>query len=227
MKHSAMKPSVPTRVTSGTVQPLEDAAPLASPHGSEAPSAWVQRWSHLVAPGGSVLDVACGHGRHLRWFAQRGHPVAGVDRSPEAIAAVAGLGEILLADIENDPWPYAGRRFSAVVVTNYLWRPLLSTIVTCVAPGGVLLYETFAAGNATVGKPSRPDFLLQPGELLDACQGLHIVAYEDGFLATPARFVQRIAAVRSAQGRGAAGSAARDGLPARFALEPSAPHRPA
>ncbi|MBX9612103.1 MAG: class I SAM-dependent methyltransferase [Burkholderiales bacterium] len=169
--------------------------PPASPHGSEPPSAWVQRWSHLVAPGGSVLDVACGHGRHLRWFAQRGHPVAGVDRSPEAIAAVAGLGEVLQADIETGPWPYAGRSFAAVVVTHYLWRPLLPAIVAAVAPGGVLLYETFAAGNETVGKPSRPDFLLQPGELLAACQGLRIVAYEDGFLDAPARFVQRIAAV--------------------------------
>lgn len=169
--------------------------PPASPHGSEPPSAWVQRWSHLVAPGGSVLDVACGHGRHLRWFAQRGHPVVGVDRSPEAIAAVAGLGEVLQADIEAGPWPYAGRSFAAVVVTHYLWRPLLPAIVAAVAPGGVLLYETFAAGNETVGKPSRPDFLLQPGELLAACQGLRIVAYEDGFLDAPARFVQRIAAV--------------------------------
>jgi SAM-dependent methyltransferase len=173
---------------------------MTASHGTEAPSAWVERWSHLVPQGGAVLDVACGHGRHMRWFAQRQHAVAGVDRSPEAIASVAKLGEAVLADIENGPWPFAGRTFAAVVVTNYLWRPLLPTIVGSVAPGGVLLYETFAAGNESVGKPSRPDFLLQPGELLRVCQGLRVVAYEDGFLETPARFVQRIAAVRPAPG---------------------------
>lgn len=167
-------------------------------HGTEDPSAWVQRWSHLVPVACAVLDVACGHGRHMRWFAQRGHPVAGTDRSPEAIDAVAPLGEAVLADIENGPWPFAGRTFGGVVVANYLWRPLLPTIVNSVAPGGALIYETFAAGNETVGKPSRADFLLQPGELLGACQGLRVVAYEDGFVDQPARFVQRIAAVRPA-----------------------------
>jgi SAM-dependent methyltransferase len=169
-------------------------------HGTESPSPWVQRWSYLVPGGGAVLDVACGHGRHMRWFASRGHPVTGVDRSPEAIDAVAGLGEAVRADIENGPWPLAGRTFQGVVVTNYLWRALLAPIVGSVAPGGVLLYETFAAGNETVGKPSRPDFLLEPGELLRACQGLRVVAYEDGFLDEPARFVQRIAAVRPIPG---------------------------
>lgn len=159
-------------------------------------SPWVQRWSHLIPGGGAVLDVACGHGRHMRWFAQRGHPVTGVDRSPEAIAAVQGLGEALVADIENGPWPFPGRAFAGVVVTNYLWRPVLPAILQSVATGGVLIYETFTAGNETVGKPSRPDFLLQPGELLRACAGLRVIAYEDGFLDEPARFVQRIAAVR-------------------------------
>lgn len=171
-------------------------------HGTEPPSAWVQRWSHLVRPGGCVLDVACGHGRHMRWFAQRGHPVTGVDRAAEAIAAVAGLGEAVLADIESGPWPlqHAGqpRAYDAVVVTHYLWRALFPTLLQSLAPGGVLLYETFATGNETVGKPSRPDFLLQPGELLRQCAGLRVVAYEDGYLARPERYVQRIAAVREA-----------------------------
>jgi SAM-dependent methyltransferase len=161
-----------------------------------SPSPWVVRWSHLLAPGATVLDVACGAGRHMGWFAQRGHPVTGVDRAPEAIAAPARFGTALRADIEDGPWPFAGQVFGAVVVTNYLWRARLPDIVAAVAPGGVLLYETFAAGNETVGKPSRPDFLLQPGELLAACAGLRVVAYEDGFVAEPERFVQRIAAVR-------------------------------
>ena len=165
-------------------------------HGTELPSPWVQRWSHLVPRGGTVLDVACGLGRHMRWFHERNHAVAGIDREQNAIDSVAHLGQAVLADIENGAWPFAGRSFAGVVVTNYLWRPLLPVIVNSVAPGGVLIYETFAAGNETVGKPSRPDFLLQPGELLQACRDLRIVAYEDGFLDRPARFVQRIAAVR-------------------------------
>jgi SAM-dependent methyltransferase len=188
----------------------------ASPHPGPPPkgegalgaSLWVQRWTHLVPPDGAVLDVACGSGRHLRWFAQRGHPVTGVDRSDEAIAAVAGLGETVQADIENGPWPFAGRQFAGVVVTNYLWRALLPTLVQSVAPGGVLIYETFAAGNETVGKPSRPDFLLRTGELLEACRGLRVVAYEDGFLRDPERFVQRICAVRELPGQ----------TPARYTL---------
>ena len=187
----------------------------ALPHGAEAPSAWVQRWSHLVRPGGTVLDVACGQGRHMRWFAGRGHPVTGVDRSAEAIAAVAGLGATVQADIENGPWPLLQdgqpRSFNAVVVTNYLWRTLFPTLLASLAPGGVLIYETFTAGNETVGKPSRPDFLLQPGELLRVCAGLRIVAYEDGYQAAPERFVQRIAAVQEA-------GLSTDGTPVRYPL---------
>jgi len=166
-------------------------------HGLSAPSEWIVRWSHLLAPGATVLDVACGAGRHMHWFAQRGHPATGVDRSPEATAAAAAFGTVVTADIEDGPWPFAGQGFGAVVVTNYLWRARLPDIVAAVAPGGVMLYETFAAGNESVGKPSRPDFLLRPGELLAACEGLRVVAYEDGFLSEPARFVQRIAAVRA------------------------------
>ena len=167
-------------------------------HGSEAVSPWVRRWSHLLAPGASILDVACGRGRHLRWFAERGHPVTGVDRDPDAIAAVQGLGQAVLADIENGPWPFEGQTFGAVVVTNYLWRALLPTLVASVADGGVLIYETFGSAHASVGKPSRPDFLLRPGELLSASSALRTVAYEDGFCEAPDRFVQRLVAVREA-----------------------------
>jgi len=165
-------------------------------HGTEAPSTWVRRWSHLVAPGGAVLDVACGHGRHMRWFADRGHPVTGVDRSPEAIASISTLGRAIEADIENGPWPVAGERFAAVVITNYLWRPLWPVLLDSLAPGGVLLYETFSVDHATVGRPSRPDFLLTHGELLARCEDLRVVAYENGFACEPERFIQRIAAVR-------------------------------
>ncbi|CAN7484719.1 class I SAM-dependent methyltransferase [Acidovorax sp. LjRoot129] len=169
-------------------------------HGNETASDWVRRWSHLIAPGSAVLDIACGAGRHLRWLHALGHEVVGVDRSAEALAACEGLGELVLADIENGPWPLAGREFGAVVVTNYLWRPLMPTVVGSLAPGGVLIYETFARGNETVGRPSRPEFLLAPGELLAACAGLRVVAYEDGFLQNPDRFVQRVTAVRELPG---------------------------
>lgn len=170
-------------------------------HGTENPSAWLQRWAHLIAPGSRVLDVACGAGRHMRYAAEQGHTAVGVDRNPEALALAQAFGEVFCADIENGPWPFAGQSFGAVLVTHYLWRPLLPVIVQSVAPGGVLIYETFAAGQETVGKPSRPDFLLQPGELLQASQGLHTVAYENGFEAVPGRFVQRIVAIRpSSQG---------------------------
>ena len=138
---------------------------------SSAPSPWVVRFTPLVAAGAPVLDVACGQGRHLRWFAGRGHPVTGVDRDAAAIAAAQTLGEAVQADIEGGPWPLAGRRFGAVVVTHYLWRPLLPTLLDSVADDGVLIYETFAAGNETVGKPSRADFLLRPAELLRRCGG--------------------------------------------------------
>jgi len=167
-------------------------------HGTETPSAWVQRWAHLIEPGSAVLDVACGAGRHMRYLAARGHHVTGVDRNPEAVAMAEASGTVICADIENGPWPFAGQTFDCVVVTHYLWRSLLPTLVASVAPGGVLIYETFAAGNESVGKPSRPDFLLLPGELLQATAALRTVAYEDGFETSPDRFVQRIVAVREA-----------------------------
>ena len=159
------------------------------------------------APG--VLDVACGDGRHLRWFAARGARVAGVDRDDSAFAALrAELGdtvELLQADIEAGPWPWPGRRFDAVVVANYLWRPLLPVLAASLEAGGVLIHETFAAGNETVGRPSNPAFLLRPGELLEvaAAARLRVVAYEDGFLDAPPRFVQRIVAVREVPPAGA------------------------
>ena len=177
-------------------------------HATDAPSDWVCRWAGLIAPGSTVLDVACGTGRHLRWLRSRGHCVVGLDRSAQALAACADLGEMICADIEAGPWPFAerqsgppggafpGRRFDAVVVTNYLWRPLLPVIVASVAPGGLLIYETFAQGQETVGRPTRAEFLLRPGELLGACAALRVLGYEDGFVPQPARFVQRIAALR-------------------------------
>ncbi len=173
-------------------------------HAGQAPSGWVQRWSTLVPAGARVLDVACGSGRHVRWFAARGARVTALDRDALALAPLHALTEpaveVVEADIENAPWPLAGRRFDAVVVTNYFWRALLPTLVASVDDGGVLIYETFARGHETVGRPSNPDFLLEPGELLGALPGLRVIAFEDGFIADPMpRFVQRVTAARESQ----------------------------
>ncbi len=172
-------------------------------HRAGTPSPWLQRWAHLLPAGGRALDLACGSGRHLRWLADLGLQATGVDRDSAALAASADLaasGQVRLvaADVEAGPWPLPGQLFDVVVVTNYLWRPLWPHLLASLAPGGLLLYETFADGNQTVGKPSRADFLLQPGELISRCAGLRIVAYEDGFLEAPPRFVQRVVAVRPA-----------------------------
>jgi len=169
------------------------------------PSRWVKRWAHLVEAGGAVLDVASGAGRHARFLASRGHPVTAIDRDVAALESMSDMDGIttLAADIENGPWPLpADAQFAAVVVTNYLHRPLFPQLLGALAPGGVLIYETFAQGNETVGKPSNPAFLLAPGELIDAVRGLlRVVAFQDGFLAEPRpAYVQRICAVRAPDG---------------------------
>lgn len=169
-----------------------------NPHTDLEPSPWVTRWSRLIAAGGSVLDLACGSGRHLRWLAGQGFAVTGVDHDAQALAGLSPFGRTVAADLENGPWPLAGESFDAIVVANYLWRPLWPMLLASLADGGVLIYETFAVGNEAYGKPSNPDFLLRPGELLEACRGLQVVAFEDGLLDQPLRRVQRIAAVNDA-----------------------------
>ena len=161
------------------------------------PSRWIVRFAGLVRPRGTVLDVACGSGRHARWFEDRGHPVTGIDRDADALAA-SGAGEKIAFDLEQgSAWPLSGRRFAAIVVTNYLHRPSFPDLLAALDDGGVLLYETFAAGNERFGRPSNPDFLLAPGELLARCRDLDIVAFEDGLVgAPPYASVQRICAVR-------------------------------
>lgn len=166
------------------------------------PSAWVVRWAGLVPPGGAVLDLACGGGRHTRLFLDRGHPVTAIDIDVSGIADLRGQRklQVLQVDLEDGrPFPLAGTAFSGVIVTNYLHRPLLADLVAAVAPGGVLLYETFARGQERFGLPTNPDFLLEPGELLEAVRGrLRVVGYEDLVLDQPRpAAVQRICAVAS------------------------------
>jgi SAM-dependent methyltransferase len=177
-------------------------------HGLEPASPWVTRWAHLLplsdnASGqepADALDLACGHGRHMQFLSSLGHRVLGVDRNAEALKTASQWGETLLADVENAAWPLEGRTFKAVVVTNYLWRELFPYILNSLAEGGVLIYETFSHGNEAFGKPSRPAFLLQPGELLERCRGLRIVAFEEGFISSPDRLIQRVVAIRLSGG---------------------------
>ncbi|MBY4898747.1 bifunctional 2-polyprenyl-6-hydroxyphenol methylase/3-demethylubiquinol 3-O-methyltransferase UbiG [Cupriavidus sp. AU9028] len=175
-------------------------ATSAVPHGQLfPPSAWITGWAHLLRSGGRVLDLACGPGRHAVWLAQRGFDVLAVDRDGQALAGLPASIRRRQVDLEQGMWPLADEApFDGVVVTNYLHRPLWPFLLDALAPGGVLLYQTFAAGNETVGKPSNPEFLLRPGELLDAVRpALRVVAYEDGVVDTPkTAFVQRIVAVR-------------------------------
>jgi SAM-dependent methyltransferase len=162
------------------------------------PSPWIVRWAGLIGAGASVLDVAAGGGRHSRFLASRGLKVMAVDRDISALTAQPGI-EAIAADLENgSPWPLPGRTFGAVVVTNYLHRPVFPALLDALAPGGILLYETFMAGNERFGRPSRPEFLLKDGELLEWVRGrLSVTAYEARMISEPKMaMVQRIAARR-------------------------------
>lgn len=163
----------------------------------ETPSEWVQRWAHLVERG-PVLDVACGAGRHAAFFAQRGFDVVALDREPQHIEGV----RFVQADLEDgSPWPLAGERFAAIVVANYLYRPLFPLLVESLEAGGVLIYETFMVGNERYGKPSNPAFLLRPGELLQAFAALTAVGFEQGVVERPKKaLIQRLCAVRGDAG---------------------------
>jgi SAM-dependent methyltransferase len=158
----------------------------------------VVRWTAEVPAGGEVLDLACGAGRHATFLAARGYAVTAVDRDAALLAVLEGSAGIttMLADLEGAPWPLPGRRFSGIVVTNYLHRPLFPALLEAVAAGGVLIYETFAAGNERYGRPSNPDFLLRPGELLEVVRGrMRVLGYEDVFVTAPQpAMVQRICA---------------------------------
>ncbi|MGJ7913977.1 class I SAM-dependent methyltransferase [Massilia sp. LXY-6] len=172
-------------------------------HGTDTVSSWVARWAPLI-PQGQALDLACGSGRHARLLAGFKHAVTALDRDPQALLAAAGKG---IATLQHDleapgaAWPFAPGSLAGIVVTNYLHRPLFGHIAEALAPDGVLIYETFARGNEVFGKPSNPDFLLNPGELLELASrgGLRVLAYEDGVIDAPKRArVQRLCAVGAA-----------------------------
>ncbi len=164
----------------------------------DKPSPWVIRFTPLIRPEGSVLDVTCGGGRHARYFVERGFRLTTVDRDVSGVADLNGRAEVVRADLEDDsPLPLQGRQFDSVIVTNYLWRPLFPQLFAWIADGGVLIYETFGRGNERFGRPRNSDHLLRPGELLDLVRGkLQVVAYEEGITTKPA-VVQRICAMKA------------------------------
>jgi SAM-dependent methyltransferase len=149
-----------------------------------------------------VLDLACGSGRHSRLLAAAGFRVLAVDRNADALASLARVPGVttLPADLEGEAWPLAGRRFSGVVVTNYLWRPRLPNVLELLLPGGVLIYETFMAGNERYGKPTNPDFLLRSQELLDLARvgSLTVLAYEEGYAGEPRPALRQAICARQA-----------------------------
>ncbi len=166
-------------------------------------SPWVTRFAPLIPATGEVLDLACGSGRHARLMAGLGHHVEALDRDAAVLAQLSGVKgiSVRVADIEHGPWPYSGRRFSGIVVTNYLHRPLLPLIEGALADGGVLVYETFMLGNERFGRPTNPDFLLRSQELLEMAQaaGLRVIAYEEGEVQVPKpAVVQRLCATKTA-----------------------------
>lgn len=165
------------------------------------PSAWVRRFASLLPPAARVLDVACGGGRHARWLLEQGHAVTAVDRDTSFVLDLTERAEVVTADLEDGgPWPFAGRAFDGIVVTNYLYRPLFPHLLESLADGGVLIYETFALGNEAFGRPRNPDHLLKEGELLDAFAGpLQVVAYEHGIAdrCGGPKVIQRIACVKT------------------------------
>lgn len=176
---------------------------MTNPHRTDQPSEWVRRFAALVPPG-EVLDLASGYGRHARLFAAAGHRVLAVDRDRDALATILEEGVTTMpVDLENgNPWPFEAKRFSGIVITNYLHRPLFPGIFNSLVDGGVLIIETFAEGNERFGKPSNPDFLLATGELLALASTfesarLRIIAYEDGYIARPrAAMIQRVCLVK-------------------------------
>jgi SAM-dependent methyltransferase len=169
-------------------------------HEQLAPSAWVCRFARLIVAHGRALDLACGHGRHARYLASLGYRVEALDRDSAALATLEGVAGISTrcVDLEGSPWPYDAGRFDGVVVANYLHRPLVAALLDALRPGGIFIYETFAVGNEKLGRPSNPEFLLRPDELLQWVEGrFSVLAFEQGVVGSPKpAVIQRICAVR-------------------------------
>jgi SAM-dependent methyltransferase len=164
-------------------------------HSTLKASDWLKKWSHVLAPQSRILDLACGHGRHALWLSDLKMDVLAVDKDLDALEEIQKMGiKTLCADLENAPWPLMGEQFEAVLVTHYLWRALWPELLASVKDGGFVIYETFCEGHQAYGRPTRPDFLLQSGELLRVFKDFKVLGYEEGLLTEPTRYVQRIIA---------------------------------
>lgn len=171
---------------------------LRSHAAEEGPSSWVRRFSLLIPDGGRVLDLAAGSGRHARWLAGQGYQVEAIDRDASSLAHLQGISGITVrvADLEQGSWPFDARRFEGIVVSRYLYRPRLALLADMLERNGVLIYETFMQGNERYGRPSNPDFLLQPDELMTVFSPrLKVLAFDQGEVSGPRPSVmQRICA---------------------------------
>ncbi|MGB9150385.1 MAG: class I SAM-dependent methyltransferase [Burkholderiales bacterium] len=174
---------------------------MIDPQNLATASEWVVRYASRLQKNARVLDLACGSGRHALYLASLGLQVKALDRDTSALRAqrLPRNIEVVEADLENSPWPFGNEEFDAIIVTNYLHRPLFAPCIAALKSGGVLIYETFAVGNEKFGKPSNPDFLLRSGELLDTVHGrMRVIAYEDDYVDLPKpAMVQRICAVKA------------------------------
>ena len=168
-------------------------------HNNSEPSDWVRKWASLVKPGGEVLDLACGEGRHSIFMADLGHKVLATDHDEEKLAVLRGIKNIntLLIDLEKDGLSFKEKRFSAIIVTNYLYRPFLTSLMKILDQSGVIIYETFSQGNESFGKPSNKSYLLKHHELLDVFRKkLYVVSFEQGRINLPKpAVIQRICAI--------------------------------
>lgn len=210
-RHDPQRKSGTPLWNSGQADPLVLAA---MQHTTLPPSPWVLRWLSLLAPGSRVLDFACGSGRHALAALAQGHDVLAVDRDAEALARLARLaggqaggrsGALATRwlDLEQGPWSLPAGSFDAVLIVNYLFRPRFALACGLLAPGGLLIHETFARGNELYGRPANPDFLLGEGELIARSQaaGLVVCGYESGRIAMPKpAVVQRVCAARPPAG---------------------------
>ena len=166
-----------------------------SVHQTLTVSDWVKKWSPVLSENSRILDLACGYGRHAVWLSSLKMDVLALDKDPLALERVQSMGiTTMCADLENAPWPLADQHFDALVVTNYLWRSLWPNLLECIKEGGFVIYETFCEGHQAYGKPSRADFLLKSGELLEVFESFKVLGFEEGLLSEPRRYVQRIAA---------------------------------
>ena len=167
---------------------------------NKKPNKWVECYSSLIPSGGSVLDLACGSGRHTGMLLNKGYQVTAVDIDTTLIKQNFSNKNlnIVKCDLESlSFWPFEKNSFLGIIVVNYLHRPLFSKIIESLREEGVLVYQTFADGHSRYGKPKNPDYLLKRGELKTVFDSMKIISYQHGYLSYPSQsIIQRICCVK-------------------------------